>query len=279
MHYYLALMQLVFLLMALFLAWQSWLYFRRLWRMKRIEKTSFPERYREYLEQIPQYRALSDEQRQRLEKKMLYFMVSKEFVGVKTEVTDEMKVLISFYACLMVLEIPGECYDPLRTILIYPHEVIAEQVQANGGIYRKEEMILEGQSAGETVVIAWHDAKREAYHPRRHNVIVHELAHVLDYEEGGFDGIPPLEASRYGEWSRVLWRRFKELQKRSWKNRDWGKYSLIGSYAASNEAEFFAVLSELYFQDPMSLKKHFPDLYEELRAFYRLDTAELFGRK
>jgi len=57
-----------------------------------------------------------------------------------------------------------------------------------------------------------------------------------------------------------------------------GKYTLLGSYAATNEAEFFAVVSELFFEKPHTLQKHFPEIYKELEDFYGLDTATLFGR-
>ena len=276
MIYYLAMMEFVFVLLALFLGWQTWRYFRRLRLQKKIESEAFPESYRRWLERIPQYRLLPPELKERLEKKILYFMATREFRGVKTEVTEEMRVVISFFACLMVLEIPGECYEALKTILIYPSDVVAEEVRSNGGIYSRERLILEGQSAGDTVVIAWNEARREAYHLRRHNVVVHELAHVLDFEEGAFDGTPPLEWSRYDEWAHVLYRRFRVLQEKAHTNRDWGKYALIGEYAASNEAEFFAVVSELYFQAPLTLKRHFPDLYKEWKSFFGLDTASLF---
>lgn len=277
MTYYLALIQFLLLLLLLLLGWQSWLYFRRLIVLRRIEHSPFPPASLKYLEAIPQYRLLEGELQREVQKKILYFIGSKEFIGVKTEVTEEMKTVIAFFACLMVLKIPGECYEALKTILVYPSEVVSRSIRANGGIYRKEELILEGQSAGDTVVIAWNDAKKEAYHLRHHNVVVHELAHVLDFENGAMDGVPPLERSRMDQWTRVLYRRFQTLRKRAEKNRDWGNYALIGEYAATNEAEFFAVVTELYFQSPWTLKRHFPDLYREWKEFYGLDTARIFA--
>ncbi|WP_456428109.1 M90 family metallopeptidase [Nitratifractor sp.] len=277
MFYYLALMQFLLLLLLLFLSWQAWLYFRRLRLKKRIETSPFPAELRSYLQQIPHYRLLDDSLKKTLHQKILYFLATKEFRGVKITVTEEMKAVISFYACLMVLKIPDECYEVLRTILIYPSEVLYEDLRAHGGIYRKERVILEGQSAGDTVVIAWNDARKEAYHLRHHNVVVHELAHVLDFEDGMMDGVPPLERSRTDEWARVLYRRFQALQTKARKNRDWGKYALLGAYAATDEAEFFAVVTELYFQSPWILTKHFPDLYREWKSFFGLDTARLFA--
>jgi Mlc titration factor MtfA (ptsG expression regulator) len=274
--YYLALMQLLSLLLFLFLVWQAVGYYRKMRLWKRVSSMPFPESYETALGRIPHYRLLPDDLKRRLRPKILYFSQTKEFVGIKTEVTDEMRAVISFYACLMVLNIPGECYEELSTILIYPYDVVAKEIRENGGIYAEERLILEGQSAGDTVVIAWNEARRQAYHLRHHNVIIHELAHVLDFENGAADGVPPLERSRYHRWTRVLYRRFKELRERAGKNREWADYKLIGAYAATDEAEFFAVVTELFFQRPKTLKTHFPDIYEELAAFYGLDTAKLF---
>ena len=270
-------MQLLALLLALFLAWRALEYYRkkRLW--KKVSSMPFPRSYEEALGHIPHYRCLPEDLKSRLRPKILYFSHTKEFIGIKTEVTDEMRAVISFYACLMVLNLPNECYDELLTILIYPYEVVAKEVRENGGIYSESRLILEGQSAGDTVVIAWNEAKRQAYHLRHHNVVIHELAHVLDFENGAFDGVPPLERSRYHRWTRVLYRRFKALRARAEKGRGWSDYRLIGSYAATNEAEFFAVVTELFFQKPKTLQRHFPDIYRELRDFYGLDTATLFA--
>ena len=124
--------------------------------------------------------------------------------------------------------------------------------------------------------IAWDDAKKEAYHLRNHNLIIHELAHVLDFEEGMANGVPPLERSKYDAWSRVLYRRFNELNEKVEHNRNLGTYNIIGEYASTNEAEFFAVCSERFFETPKAFKAYFPDIYQELKRFYKLDTQELF---
>ncbi|MBA1432346.1 MAG: zinc-dependent peptidase [Epsilonproteobacteria bacterium] len=164
-----------------------------------------------------------------------------------------------------------------ETIIIYPNAVAFENLQAQGGTYTKEKFLIDGQAANDTVIIIWHDAKREAYHLRHNNVIVHEFAHEIDFMDGEIDGVPPIERSKYDEWSRVLFGNFKKLNSVALKNRDWGKYKLLGSYAATNEAEFFAVVTERFFESPQSLKKHFPELYNELKEFYKIDTIKFIG--
>ncbi len=79
----------------------------------------------------------------------------------------------------------------------------------------------------------------------------------------------------YNEWTYILFKEFNNLKKISLKNRYWGKYKLLGSYAATNEAEFFAVVTERFFESPQSLQKNFPELYDELEGFYRSDKKEM----
>jgi len=247
-------------------------------RLQELLREPFKEEYRAYLEKTPHYKNLSSEDKAKIERSIVIFINIKEFVGVDIEITSEMKVIIAFYACLLLLhKTTTNCYDNLKTIIIYPSAVAFENVQASGGIYTKEKFLIDGQAANDTVIIIWHDAKREAYHLRHDNVIVHEFAHEIDFMDGEVDGIPPIERSKYDEWTRILFGDYKKLSNVALKNREWGKYKLLGSYAATNEAEFFAVVTERFFESPQSLYKHFPELYNELEEFYKIDTIKLIG--
>ncbi len=245
-------------------------------KLQKIQKMEFPDEYRKLLARTPHYKNLLPQEKQKIERSMLIFIYTKDFVGVDLQVSDEMKVIIAFYACLLLLHIDTlKCYESLKTIIIYPSAVITQNIQDSGGIYTKEQFLIDGQSANDTVVIAWHDAKYEAYHLRHNNVIVHEFAHEIDFMDGEIDGIPPIERSKYNGWIHILIKEFDALNKVVLKNRDWGKYKLLGSYAATNEAEFFAVLSERFFESPHALQRDFPELYNELKGFYNIDTVKL----
>ena len=274
--YYMILSLILTLISIALFFWYLYRKYRYIRLRERLRNQPLPESFRQVLEKVPHYRALPQDLKELIRPKLLYFVRTKEFKGIGLKVTDEMRAVISFYACLMVVNMPDECYEELVTILIYPYDVVAEKMEAEGGIYREGAFVLEGESAGDTVVITWNEAKRQAYHLRHHNVVIHELAHVLDFEDGIPDGVPPLERSKLHRWTRVFYRHYEALRKCAEKNRDWGDYRLIGEYAATNEAEFFAVVTEIFFIRPLTLKKHFPDLYEEFRDFYGLDTAELF---
>jgi len=238
-------------------------------KLQKLLNKPIPLEYVQILKKIPLYQRFKSAQREKIHRSILLFIHSKEFVGVDIEMTDEIKVVIAFHACFLLLHVSFKsCYENLVTILVYSHTVVAKQVSVQDGIFTKGDFLLEGQSAGDTVVIAWNDAKKDAYHLHNNNVLLHEFAHEIDFLDGRADGTPPLSASKYHEWASVLSHEFNKLSSVALKNRDWGKYKLIGSYAATNEAEFFAVLTERYFQKPEALKKHFPELFKELENFY-----------
>ena len=244
-------------------------------RLQKIANTPFLKENEAFLLKISHYNRLNAIDQRDIKKSIMLFINSKEFVGVHCDVTMEMKIVIAFYACLLLLHVSKEnCYDNLKTLIIYPNTIITKEIRSNGGIYAHERFLLEGQSVGDTVVLSWHEAKKEAYHPSRSNVIIHEFAHEIDFMDGEVDGIPPMSDSKYAIWAKMVSRNFTALNKVMLKNREWGKYKLLGSYAGTNEAEFFAVITELFFEKPNALKENFPDLYHELLDFYKIEFLE-----
>lgn len=277
MGYYLLLIQLLFALVGLFLFWQSVGYFRRMWRYKKLKAMPFPKPYETILQEIYQYTVLSSLHKEKIHLLILLFIDQKEFVGAKMTIDDEIKVIIAFYACLMRLGFELGEKDHVSTIIVYPEHFIVNNGHTSGGIYRDETSVLEGQSANGTVVISWQDIKYNIAQQQKDNVIIHEFAHELDFEDGFSDGTPVLESSRYKTWSEVFSKAFDTL-KEQLNNGDISERSvLLGSYALKNEAEFFAVCSERFFETPQAFKTYFPNVYQELKLFYKLDTQQLFS--
>lgn len=232
----------------------------------------FPKSYEEILQNIHQYKILSPILKEKLQLLILNFIDNKEFVGAKMTISDEIKVIIAFYACLLRLGFDLGDKDDVSTIIVYPKHFIINETHSSGGINHTEKSVLEGQSANGTVVISWQDIKYDIAQQEKNNVIIHEFAHELDFEDGFADGTPVLEDSNYRRWSEIFSRAYDSLRER--KNLD--GLALLGTYALKNEAEFFAVCSERFFEAPKTFKAYFPDVYEELKRFYRLDTAILF---
>ncbi len=277
MGYYLALIELISAIAIIYLLWSTWQIYQKERLIKRAQKEPFPKEWEAWLNRTPHYRLMPKQMQKKVQARLRYFMQVKEFRPIQIVLSDEMRVIISFYAALLVLGRKDECYEILKTILIYPNVMLAPRKEINGWIVREESVILEGESSGDTVVIAWHEARRDAYHTRAHNVIIHEFAHVLDFEDGSADGTPPLIFQKRKEWQKIVLRRYEALRQKAQKNRFWGDYQFFGAYAASNEAEFFAVSTELFFQRAATFKRHFPDLYKEFYSYYNLDTAKLFS--
>jgi Mlc titration factor MtfA (ptsG expression regulator) len=101
-------------------------------------------------------------------------------------------------------------------------------------------------------------------------VVLHEFAHALDQEDGSSDGAPILgERAAYAAWARVLGREYEQLQDDEARHHR----NIIDTYGATNPAEFFAVVTETFFEEPVQLKNEHPELYEQLALFYKQDPA------
>jgi len=232
-------------------------------KLNKISHLPFTKEYISIVKKIPFYNKLTDTEQKEIQTSILIFINTKEFIGIDIKVTQEMKIVIAFHA------------ENLKTVIIYSHTIITKQINSNGGIYTKSDFLIEGQSANDTVIISWEDAKKDAYHIKESNVILHEFTHEIDFMNGEINGTPPLPYAKYDEWARVLSREFNALKEVSLKNRYWGKFKLIGDYASTNEAEFFAVITERFFEEPKALKQKFPDLYKELDSFYKINPIKL----
>jgi len=212
------------------------------------------------------YRALSFNQRRILHSQMNVFLGEKAFIGKNgLNVTVRMKVLIAAHACLLVLDESKPCYPSLSTIYIYPTSFTERVPHQN-----RKRIIRLGESWHRgPVVLAW-DSVSNGFKNFRDgkNVTFHEFAHQLDQGEGHADGTPELrKIGAYQEWGRVLSRPYLKLRRRA----ERGKKSVFDHYGAENEAEFFAVATETFFEKPRQLRRSYPELYEVLRNYYGLD--------
>jgi len=236
---------------------------------------SFPTSYIAILQDIHQYQALSPTHKEKLHFMILLFIDQKEFKGAKgMRITNEVKVIIAFYACLMRLGFELGEKDNVSTIIVYPEHFLVDDSHTSDGIHHTRTSLLEGQSANGTVVISWQDITLNIAEQDKENVIIHEFAHELDFEDGVADGTPLLTYSNYQKWSEVFSKAFDTLHEDAQMQKDSEGLKLLGDYALTDEAEFFAVCSERFFETPKELNRYFPNVYKELKQFYRLNTEE-----
>ena len=222
---------------------------------------------------VPTVRSLPPELRVRLESLMGAFLAEKEFIGCNgLVVTDEIRATISALACLLVLGRRGH-YDELHSILVYPSAFwVEDEVEDEAGVVTKRRRVLSGEAwESSRIILSWEDVLEAARGPGEgYNVALHEFAHYLDAE-----GLGPADGRRsVAEWTDALADEFDSLLNAV----DRGEYTFLDPYAAEDEAEFFAVATEDFFERPIDLLQAHPRLYALLVEFYALEPAEWAAR-
>lgn len=243
-------------------------------RRRRLAAQPFPAAWRRILtRRVPLYRRLPEALRPRLERRIQVFLGEKTFYGCGGfEIDDAVRLTIAAQACLLVLA-REECFPKLRSILVYPDEFVVEREEVDAaGVLARAREARSGES-WETgrVVLSWEDVRRGTLDPRDgYNVVLHELAHQLDLESGGMEGVPVLASrARYRNWAEVFSRELEALEERAAR----GLPTVIDPYGAQGPDEFFAVATEAFFETPAALEREHPELYAELAAYYGLDPA------
>lgn len=251
---------------------------RPLWQARRrrqLRARPLPDAWRQHLERtLPFYRAMPAELRARLDGLVQQFLAEKEFVGCRgLEVSLEMKLTIAAQACLLVVNRATRLYDELYSVLVYPAAFIApDEHHDEAGVVHHHERVLSGQTwETHRVILSWDDVQASAAAGNEgFNVVYHEFAHYLDAEDGRVNGAPLLgDARHYERWSKVMNAEFEKLQAAAARDEP----TLIDPYGAEDPAEFFAVVTEVFFELPAELRRRHTALYEELRRYYRLDPA------
>jgi len=201
------------------------------------------------------------------------FVAEKNFEGCGgLEITDEIRVTVAAYACILLLNRRHDFYPRLQSILVYPDLYPAHAVRRGPG-----NTLVEGQEvrAGESwhtgaVVLSWSHVLHRPGDPAAHNVVLHEFAHQLDQEDGTVNGAPLLpRSSMYAAWARILGREYDALRR----DTDARRATVLDKYGATAPEEFFAVATECFFENPRQLRERHPELYVELREYYRQDPA------
>jgi Mlc titration factor MtfA (ptsG expression regulator) len=235
----------------------------RNWKRKRLRRRPLPEQWPGILERyLPFYSHLPPELLESFHDKLKVFVWEKHFIGAKGfTITEEIKVVISAAAVRLILHLDFSPYDRLTEIVVYPHHY--QHRQGN------DIMLGEAHQWG-TVVLSWPAVLHGLRNPcDGHDTALHEFAHVLDRDSGHFDGTPRLRASEhYRAWGQVMSRHFNRLRHDSRR-----QLIVLRRYGAKNEAEFFAVATESFFERPVQMKQLIPDLYEELKRFYGFDPV------
>src|SRR5580704_14246175 len=244
-------------------------------RREAVRRGAFPAAWRAIIEKnVPYVASLSLEDRQELLGHVQVFLAEKRFEGCGgLSITDEVRVTIAAQACVLLLHRQTDYYPRLVSILVYPSAYLVPGGRGtrDGKPADTPQARLGESWARDVVVLAWDSVLSGASDIHDgHNVVLHEFAHQLDQEDGSGDGAPILpRRSMYVAWARVLGHDFDQLVRETQHHHR----TLIDRYGATNPAEFFAVVTETFFEKPRQLKAKHPELYLQLQQFYRQDPA------
>jgi Mlc titration factor MtfA (ptsG expression regulator) len=253
-------------------------------RRKKLTQAAFPSSWEGIIRQnVAHYCMLEDTERANLRALIQVFISEKNWEGAGgLELDDEIRVTISAQACLLILGLPHNYYQNVQSIIVYPSTVVPPQRKRGFFEITLAPVGIEQPISGQAfrrgpVIIVWDAALHGGRHPELgYNVVYHEFAHKLDMLDGVANGTPPLRTrTEYRDWMLICSREYQRLRH----DAAMGRKSFLNSYGATSEAEFFAVATEQFFDQPQLMIKQAPDLYRVLLEYYRQNPFERVTRK
>jgi MtfA peptidase len=211
---------------------------------------------------VPFYQELNREDRELFEQKMVSFLSSVRITGVKTELTHNDNLLVAAGAVIPIFRFSGWQYLNLHEVLVYPN-TFSRNYELDGEDLNVLGMV--GEGALQNVMVLSQPALRQGFANRKKptNTAIHEFVHLLDKGDGATDGLPEnlIPADAIEPWLRWMHREIARIKHNQ---------SDIDVYGATNEAEFFAVVSEYFFEKPEQFQQKHPELYELLGKIFKL---------
>ena len=246
--------------------------FIRDWRRRRLlQRQPLPAApWQALCDSVPLLAVLDGEERERLRARATVFLAEKTVQGVQgLELDEQQRWLIAALATLPILNLDDDWYGDFYEVIVYPDEFIPRhEVEDEHGLVHERHLPLSGESWPRgPVILSWADVEA-SLDLNGYNVVLHEFAHKLDMHNGDANGMPPLHRDMVpAAWTGAFTEAYNQLND----DLDAGRDTLIDPYAGEDPAEFFAVLSEAFFELPGEVRDGFPAVYEQLCAFYRQD--------
>lgn len=263
-------------------AWEPGVIFSWFSRRRREKILSRPmsKRWLGYLKDVPFYAELAPKERAKVRDDMRVIAAEKDWEGCGgLKVTGRMKAVISAQAALLILNLEHDYYQKVGAILVYPGSFVvpSERRGPDGIVHAGGQETLGLAAYAGPVVLSWDTVRRDLARPGDgRNVVLHEFAHKLDMLDGFADGTPPLKNLRqYNAWTRIMGREYERLAARA----ERGVATLLDHYGAEDPAEFFAVATECFFENPSPLRARHRELYGLMAEYYGQDPAARRGKR
>lgn len=248
----------------------TWNPFRRLQR-RRAAARPFTDDERADIERELRFaRTMPEDDRARFDAHLRMFKDEKRFEGVRIDVTDRMKTVIAGCAARLSRNIGFHVYDDVGSVVVYPDAFVVPRKDKGPSGHddgNARAVALGVHHAFGTVVLSYQavlDGLRNE--DDGHDTALHEFAHAIDATDGAHDGTPPLSPRASREWARVFAAHFEALRRRP-------HTGPFRAYGATNEAEFFAVATEAFFEKPRAMRRKAPEVYDALAAYFAVDPA------
>lgn len=237
---------------------------------KKIVVQPLPATYKAILStDVPFYKALPENKKREFENRMMHFLARTRITGVKTEVEEMDKVYIAASAVIPIFGFPNWEYMNLKEVLLYPDAFSHEFDQVGD---HRSILGMVGDGPYNNIMILSQHELRQAFINKtsKSNTAIHEFVHLVDKTDGSVDGVPEYFANREYvlPWVQMI---HKEIEKIIENKSD------IDGYGATNEAEFFAVVSEYFFERPDLLKEKHPELYKLLTQIFHQQPGKTMG--
>lgn len=250
---------------------------RRRHRRRRaaLQRREFPADWIEVLRrQVPLYNRLPEDLRTQLHGHIQVLLAEKDFHGAAGfEVTEAMRLTVAAQAALLLLNRPVEYFPDLYSIVLHPAQFLVDRETWDAaGLRHNERQVLSGESWEQgQLVLSWDDSLHGGMNSDDgYNVVLHEFAHQLDLESGAMNGMPALEsAAQRDAWAATFSAAYDDHCARV----DAGENTWLDPYAATAPAEFFAVVTEAFFELPRELGAEYPEVHTRLREYYRVDPS------
>ena len=250
-------------------------YFKQARRRKLLAAPFAPQWLDVLARNVGHYFLLPAAEQQRLLDKLRILVAELRWEGCKgLTVTEEMKVTIAAQASLLLLGDDDYYFERVPGMLIYPGAFVrATRFGGRSTVEEETELLGEAWNRG-SVILSWPSALHGGRYPQDgHNLVLHELAHHLDGLDGEMGGSPPMSSERLRRWQQVVRASMDQLADEEQR----GEPELIDPYGLTNEAEFFAVSTECFFERPVELRSRYAAWYGCLSELYRIDPARWFS--
>jgi Mlc titration factor MtfA (ptsG expression regulator) len=224
---------------------------------------------------LPLLQRLSEQEKVKLKRLTIMFLYYKSLEGIgDLQITTFIKLIISLQACLLILNLGLDWYDGWVSVIIYPGAFSRQSIEIDEyGIEHIGRAHLSGESWQRGPVILSLDDSLHHGEIDGRNVVIHEFAHKLDMRNGRANGFPPLHKGMSAQqWAKIFNDSFTHFETQIQQHIP----IPIDHYAATSAAEFFAVLTELFFEKPTIILRNYPGIYDLLVQFYHQDPLGKF---